>query len=70
MSHGKTHGMVEAKKDMIKVEHINAQSVQGNFEEIKMLIEKRNVDILCISETWLFPLVDDIFVKIPHFNIF
>ena len=57
-------------KENIKIDHINAQSLQGNFEEIKMLISERNPDILCISETWLLPFVKDCFVHIPHFNLF
>ena len=62
--------MAEPKKDLIKIEHINAQSVQGHMEEIKMLIEDRSIDILCISETWLLPLVEDKYVNVPNFNIF
>ena len=65
-----TSQMVEPKKDLIKIEHINAQSVQGHIEEIKMLIEDRSIDILCISETWLLPLIEDKYVKVPNFNIF
>ena len=45
------------KKDLIEIEHINSQSVQGHIEEIKMLIEDRSIDILCISKTWLLPLL-------------
>ena len=57
-------------KENIKIDHINAQSLQGNFEEIKMLISERNPDILCISKTWLLPFVKDCFVHIPYFNLF
>ena len=58
------------KKDLIKIDHINAQSIQGHMEEIRLLVEDRSVDILCISETWLLPIVDNRYIKIPNFNIF
>ena len=52
------------------IEHVNAQSLLSNMEEIKLLIDVRNVDILCISETWLLSNVPDSFVGIENFNIF
>ena len=62
--------MAVCKKDLIKIDHINAQSIQGHMEEIRLLVEDRSVDILCISETWLLPIVDNRYIKIPNFNIF
>ena len=56
--------------DKIKIVHINAQSVQGHMDEIKLLIKDGNIDILCISETWLLPTVENRFIQIPNFNIF
>ncbi len=35
-----------------------------------MLIVERNVDVLCISETWLSPHTPNIYVDIPNFCIF
>ena len=54
---------------MIKIEYIDAQSVQGHIEEIEMLIEDRSIDILCISETWLLPLVEGKYINVPNCNI-
>ena len=52
------------------IEHINAQSLLGCKEEVKLMLESRNIDILCISETWLSPNIQDKFVNIPFYNIF
>lgn len=49
---------------------MNAQSLLGNFNEIRLLIESRNIDILCIAETWLEPNILDRFIEIPGFNVF
>lgn len=62
--------MTKVKSDKIKIEYINAQSIQGHIDEIKLLINDRNVDILCVSETWLLPTVENRFINIPNFNIF
>ena len=67
---------VPSKNDRYKrmhyltIEHINTQSVQGHLEEIALLINERKIDILCVSETWLTPLVPDKYINIPNFNIF
>ena len=67
---GQSGKTVQSKQDKIKIEHINAQSLQGHMEEIRFLVDDRKVDVLCISETWLTPLVENRFVNIPNFNIF
>ena len=40
------------------------------MEEIRLLVSEKNLDILCISETWLHPNVNDYCIRIPNFNIF
>ncbi len=44
-------------------------SLQANTEEVKNLLNERNVDILCISETWLLPHTPDTFVDVPNYTI-
>ena len=67
---------MESENDKLKrmhyltIKHINAQSLQGHFDEIALLIRERKIDILCVSETWLTPLVANKYVDIPDFNIF
>ncbi len=41
------------EKGKLIIEHINAQSLQSNFDEIKMWVHSRDIDVLCASETWL-----------------
>ena len=50
--------------------YVNAQSLLGNFNELILLTESRNIDILCITETWLDSNILDSFISIPGFNIF
>lgn len=57
-------------QNVIEIEHINAQSLLGHFEEIKMLVEERNIDILCISETWLHQEMVNNFINIPNFKVY
>ena len=35
-----------------------------------MLINQSNSDVLCVSETWLLSSVNNVFIDIPHYNIF
>ncbi len=62
--------MCYLKKDSLTIEHINAQSLQSNFAEIKILLAERNIDILCVSETWLLVDSMDSHINIPNFNLF
>ena len=55
---------------MIKIEHINAQSVQGHIDEIRLMVHDRDIDILCISESWLLPVIHDNYINIPKYNVF
>jgi len=61
---------VTRSHNVLKIEHINAQSLLGHFEEIKMLVEERTIDILCISETWLHQEMDSNFINIPNFKVY
>ena len=55
---------------MLKIDHINAQSVQGHMDEIRLMVHDRNSDILCISESWLLPTVQDNYININNYNVF
>lgn len=50
--------------------HVNAQSLQSNFEEIKMCVTSRDIDVLCVSETWLQTHTPDVFVNIPDYVLY
>ncbi len=52
------------------IEHINAQSIQSNFDEIKMCVYSRDIDVLCVSETWLQTNTLDVHVSIPDYVLY
>ena len=53
-------------KDLLKIIHINSQSLLGHLDEVKLLAVETDVDVLCISETWLLPTIEDRFINIPN----
>ncbi len=61
-------GSLQKKRNLL-IEHVNAQSLLCNFDEIKSLIYERNIDILCISESWLLAHTPDSHVHIPNFDL-
>ena len=65
-----SHDESDKRIHYLKIEHINAQSVQGNIDVIRFLLNKRKVDILCVSETWLTPGVPNKYVNVTDYNIF
>ena len=56
--------------DNLKVEHLNAQSLIGNFNQIEAHILSRDIDIMCISESWLLPLTANRFIDISGYTIY
>ncbi len=41
-----------------------------SIDEVRLLAKERNVDIFCVSESWLLPNLPDVFVSIPRYKIF
>ncbi len=64
------HDVYPLKKGNLTIEHVNAQSLQSNFEEIKMCVNDRDIDVLCVSETWLHTNTPDELVNIPNYVIY
>lgn len=62
--------MIKSQKDLIKIEHLNAQSLLSNFNDIELLINDRDVDILCISESWLPPVMQNNFIEILGYSVY
>ena len=42
----------------------------GNIDILRLLVEERNIDILCVSESWLTSNSQYDFVRIPGYKIF
>ena len=66
----KTEFDFEKENKLLRIEHINARSIIGNFDEIKNLVIRNNTDILCVSETWLTDQTPDSFVYIKGYKLF
>lgn len=49
---------------------MNAQSLMSHKDEIEHLVQENNVDILCLTETWISPHMSNYFVNIPNLKIF
>ena len=62
--------MLKNQDELIKIEHVNAQSLLSNFNEIEILLSNRDVDILCISESWLLPDMQNNLISIPGYSIY
>ena len=48
--------------------HVNVNNLPKKLNHIKNLLEDNEVDILCVSETWLRANVFDSTVNIPGYN--
>ncbi len=53
-------------KDKLIIE----QSLLSNLDEIKILIQERKIDILCVTETWLLPHTTDVAISIPGYKVY
>ncbi len=54
----------------LTIEHINAQSLLGSIDEVRLLVKERNIDVFCVGESWLLPNLPDVYVSIPGYKIF
>ena len=50
--------------------HVNARSLLSCLDEIKFEVHHKQIDILCISETWLDSSIPDRFVDIEEYKVF
>ena len=51
------------------IAHLNAQSIVSKIDDIILLLRNHDIDILCISETWLSPQVCDEYLPFPGYKI-
>ncbi|XP_064119023.1 uncharacterized protein LOC135224031 [Macrobrachium nipponense] len=56
--------------DMLTVVHIDAQSLLSHKLEIELMLNEQNIDILCVSETWLYTNISDAFINIPLYDVY
>ena len=42
----------------------------SSLDEVKLLLNERDIDVLCVSETWLHSNTPDMYVNIPNYTIY
>ena len=62
--------MSPKERNKITIAPINAQSLLGNKEEIELLVREKELDVLCISETWLCNDFPDDYIHIPEYKVY
>lgn len=45
-------------------------TILSHFEESELMNRDKNIEILCISETWLYPEISSSFISIPNFRVY
>ena len=63
----------ESIKDMrklkgITIAHINIHSINRKLEEVIRILSQGDIDVLCISETWLNKSVPNSMISITGYN--
>ena len=61
---------VKENRNNLVIKHINARSLLSCLDEVKLLVESSNLDVLCISESWLLPSMPSSYVGIEGFTIY
>ena len=54
----------------LKIVHINAQSLQNKIDEFREIFINSGVDIICVSETWFRPVINDSAYNVSGYNMF
>ena len=49
---------------------MNVQSLLCRKNEIEVYLNRRNVDILCLTETWLTSNIPDSFIDFPNYTVY
>ena len=49
---------------------MNVQSLLCRKSEIEVYLNTKDVDVLCLTETWLTSNIPDSFIDFPGYNIF
>ncbi len=53
----------------LKIAHLNIQGILQKVDYLDILLHDNNVDVLCVSETWLTNNIDDSEVMINGYNL-
>ena len=53
----------------LKCRLINARSLVNKIDELKVIVHREEIDILCITESWANSSVADIELNIPGYSL-
>ena len=53
----------------LKVGHLNVRSLTAHLDEVNLLLLREQMDVLCLSETWLTEAVDPATLLFPGYTI-
>ena len=53
----------------LKIGHLNVRSLSDKIDEVRFIIFETNLDIFCISETWLKDDINDDMIHIPGYTV-
>lgn len=53
----------------LKIYHINAQSLNNKMDEFRFIFEESDIDILCVSESWFYPEIQDTFYDLSGYRL-
>lgn len=62
--------ILSKQKSGLNVCHINAQSIKGKIDEFRYIFEGSDIDVICVTETWLNDSIKDEMVSLKKFKIF
>lgn len=63
-------GILRKRYSGLSVCHINAQSLPKHLDEFKLSFANANMDIVCVSETWLSSDISDIYIGCNEYEIY
>ena len=58
-----------ATRGLLKIGHLNIQSIANKLDDITILLRDQQLDIFCLTETWLSPQISDQFLAFPGYCI-
>lgn len=58
------------QKSGLRIAHINAQSLNNKIDELRYTFVNSGLDVICVSESWCRPALNDNIYKIPGYDIF
>jgi len=62
--------IISKQKTGLRICHINAQSLKNKMDELRHIFEGSLIDVICVSESWLVPNLNNGLFSIRGFKLF